>query len=238
MTDAIKTRLVRALLKALVLDQEDGLRAVALKAFEMIRDHSGLENKRAREAEGQVRFRMSEQIFEEVCHLHGGHLLEGGVIPHTDLRVFQPFMRFEVEGQGVILGLATMPARGLLPVKNKSRRAGVTVNYELSPRLDFDGSGPKIGDIFALLLVARDRESAGKIEEIALGVIDSEYESFLFYETLDEFLSGQSDAPVPVAPAPARPEGGSNVSLKEKVIPFVPPEEAGQKDEEDDAEKK
>lgn len=224
--DPIKNHLHYVLSKELLLDLEDRLRAEALKAFEMIRDHSGLDKKRAREAEGQTRFRMMEQGFEAVCRLHGGHLLEGGVIPNTELRVFQPFMRFEVKGQGVILGLASMPEARALPTKNKSRSAGVTINYELVPRLDLDGNGARAGDIFALLLVSRDRERPGKIEEIAVGVIDSKCEEFFFYEPLDKFLSEKIGTPhtTPEAPAPSTPVGAPVVSLKKRATPFVPPE--------------
>lgn len=226
MTLAGKTVLLKALHKDLLVELEDGLRAEALKAFEIVRDHTGLDKKRARESEGQLRFRMMERRFEEVCQTHGGRLLDGGVIPSTDLKVFQPFMRFEIEDRGIILGLAAMPEPKAVPNKNKSRLAGVSVNYQLTPRFDFDGSGPKVGDIFVLLLVARDRERAGKIEEVAIGVIDSNYESFLFYETLDVFLSGHADAP-PVAPEEAEPEPEAppaTVALRKQVTPFVPPE--------------
>lgn len=236
MADQIKNHLRRALHKGLILDLEDRVKAEAVKAFEMIRDHSGLDKKRAREAEGQARFRMMEQGFEEVCAFHGGHLLEGCVIPHTELKVFQPFMCFEVDGKGIILGLAAMPEPKTVPVKNKSRLAGVSLNYDLSPRLDLDGKGPKIGDVFGLLLVSRHREKAGQIEEIAVGVVDSKYESYLFYEPLDKFLSGHGDAPVaspkPSAPPAARP-AATTVSLKKVVIPFVPPEAPRREDEGD-----
>ena len=67
MTDPIKHRLRLVLHKDLLLDLEDRVRAEAVKAFEMIRDHSGLDKKRAREAEGQARFRMMEQGFEVLC---------------------------------------------------------------------------------------------------------------------------------------------------------------------------
>jgi hypothetical protein len=227
-------RLLRlALHKDLLLDLEDRVRAEAIKAFEMVRDRSGLDKKRARELEGQARFRMMEQGFEEVCAMHGGHLLDGGVIPDTELKVFQPFMRFEVESRGVILGLAAMPDRKTVPVKNKSRVAGVTLNYHLSPGFDFDGKGVKVGDVFGLLLVSRHREKAGAIEEIAVGVIDSSYSSFLFYEPLDKFLSGHGDAPIivdPVPPAP-KPSPAPAVKLKKGIKPFVPPETPKQDDE-------
>ena len=225
MTDRIKTHLRVALHKNLLLDLEDRLKAEAVKAHEMIRDHSGLGKKRAREAEGQARFRMMEQGFEEVCVLSGGHLLEGSLIPHTELKVFQPFMRFDVDGQGIILGLAAMPEPKTVPGKNKSRMAGVTLNYDLTPCLDLDGKGPKVGDVFALFLVSRHRERPGQIEEIAIGVVDSKYETYLFYEPLNTFLSGHADAPAdqPVAPAPAMAKPAS-VSLKKTVTPFVPPE--------------
>jgi hypothetical protein len=227
MTGQIKDSLRKALHKDLVLDLEDRVKAEALKAFEMIRDHSGLNKKRAREAEGQARFRMMEQGFEEVCALHGGHRLEGDLIPHTELKVFQPFMRFEVDGKGTILGLAAMPEPKLVPTKNKSRLAGVSLNYYLSPRLDLDGKGAKIGDVFGLLLVSRHREKAGQIEEVAVGVVNSEYDSYLFYEPLDKFLRGDgystSPAPEPSTPPMVGPRNAT-VSLKKVVIPFVRPE--------------
>lgn len=225
--------------KELLIDLEDRARAEAVKAFEMVRDRSGLDRKRARELEGQARFRMMEQGFEEVCALHGGRLLEGGLIPNSELKVFQPFMRFAVEKRGVILGLAAMPDRKVIPAKNKSRVAGVTLNYNLSPRFDFHGAGPKIGDIFALLLVSRHRDKSGLIDEIAVGVVDSNYSTFLFYEPLEKFLSGHADAPVrpvlPIAPMSGS-EKATTVTLKSNVTPFVPPE--APKRENEDEEKK
>ena len=172
MTNIVRRRMPPSVFKGSIQSHlEDRLRAEALQAFASVRDHFKLSTKRSRELEGQARFRMMEQGFEEVCELHGGHLLQGGIIPLTDLKVFQPFMRFEHDGQGFILGLTAMPEPKSLPAKNMSRRAGVTLNYNLTPRLDFDGAGPKIGDVFILLLVARDRNAAGQIEEIAIGVI-------------------------------------------------------------------
>ena len=234
MTGSLSRFLRLALTKELLLDLEDRLRAEAVKAFEMVRDRSGLEPRRARGLEGQARFRMMEQGYEDVCGLHGGRLLDGGVIPTTELQVFQPFMRFEVEGRGVILGLSAMPDRKTLPVKNKSRLAGVRLNYNVSPRFDFDGGGPKIGDIFGLLLVSRHKEKAGVIDEIAIGVVDSNFSCFLFYEPLDQFLSGHGDAaaPNPVSPTPSEsPATAPAVKLKKTIKPYVPPEAPNQDDE-------
>jgi hypothetical protein len=236
MTDKFRSLLRPVLPRELVIDLEDRIRADALKAHEVVRDgFEGLTRLRARQLEGQARFRVCEQGFEDVCALHGGHLLEGGLIPKTDLKIHQPFMRFEREGQGVILALASMPEAGTLPVKNKSRVAGVSINYELSLRLDFDGKAAKIGDVFAVLLVARDRERAGKIEEIAVGIIESTYEGFLYYEPIDEFLSGSETAAPSTAPttAPSVETERPKVTLKKVVKPFVPPEAPG--GEEDDA---
>jgi hypothetical protein len=225
MHDTIRGHLRVTLGKNLLIDLEDRVRAEAVKAFEMIRDHSGLDRKRAREAEGQARFRMWEQGFEEVCLSHGGRLLDGGAIPNTELKVFQPFVRFEQNEAGIILGLAAMPEPKSIPTKNKSRNAGVSLNYDLSPRLDLEGKGPKVGDVFALMLVSRHRERAGQIEEIAVGVIDSSYESYLFYEPLDTFLSGHGDAPSVDPLNPTSPSAALvKVSLKKNVKPFVPPE--------------
>jgi hypothetical protein len=235
----VRARLRHVLPRDLLIDLDDTVRAGSLKAHAVIRDHAGLKKKRnARGAEGQLRFRILEEDFETICALHGGRLLEGGVMPNTDLAIYQPFMRFEQDGQGVILALATMPATGELPAKNKSRVAGVTINYDLSLRLDLDGTGPKVGDIFAVLVVARDREQAGKIEEIALGVIESNYESYLYYEALDGVLADAADierddesTPPPETPAP-------RVTLKKVVKRFVPPEAPNPEDEEGGAEGK
>ena len=47
-------------------------------------------------------------------------------------------------------------------------------------------------------LVSRDHERAGKIEEVAIGVISSNYANFLFYEPVEKFLSGaESEADKP-----------------------------------------
>jgi len=224
MAISIKPHLRATLPRDLLLDLEDRVRAEASKAFKMIRDHSGLHKKRAREAEGQARFRMMEQGFEEVCVLHGGHPLDGGVIPNTELKVFQPFMRFDIKGKGVILGLAAMSDPKAVPLKNKSRLAGVTLNYHLSPRFNFDGKEATIGDIFGLLLVSRDREKAGQIAVIAVGIINSKYETYLFYEPLASFLSEHGGDPVPSPPTLSPPQPSITVSLKKGVKRFVPPE--------------
>ena len=231
MTLVFRRFLKLALHRELLLDLEDRLAAEAVKAHEMVRDHSGLRPKKARELVGQARFRMMEQGYEDVCALHGGSLLSRGMIPRSDLQVFQPFMRFEIEGQGVILGLSAMTEAGKIPVKNKSRLAGVTLNYDLEPTLDFNGQGPKIGDIFAMLLVSRDRGTPGQLEEIAVGIVDAKYASFLFYESLGKFLADEDHARETPTPGPA-PLLAPGVTLKRDVKPFVPPE-APKKDKEE-----
>ena len=227
MTIDLKATLIAALPKDLCIDLDDRVTAEAIKAFKMVRDHSGLDVKRGRALEGQARFRMMEKGFQEVCETHGGVILQNGIVPGTDLKVYQPFMRFEAKGTGIILGLAAMPEPSTLPYKNKSRIAGASLNYSITPRLDFDGTGPKIGDFFALFLIARDRTKGGRIEEIAIGVIDSEYENFLHYETLTSFMAGYVEDSNDVNEArlsiPKLKKTG--VTLKKKVEKFVPPEE-------------
>lgn len=223
MKELVRRRMPPPIFRSLLIDLEDRVRAGALHAHSSVRDHFKLSPKRARELEGQARFRMMEEGVEEVCKFYGGTLLQGGVVPLTDLKIFQPFSRFEYEGQGFILGLAAIPEPGSLPAKNMSRRAGVTLNYHLSPRLDLDGSGPQVGDIFILLLVARDRVAAGQIEEIAIGLIDSGYEQYLFYEPLQSYLQGYADGPIAPSPLPEGPSSGA-IHLKLGVAQFVPPE--------------
>lgn len=233
----LRARLRQVLPRELLIDLDDAVRAGSLKAHEVIRDHAGLKKKRnARGAEGQLRFRILEEDFETTCALHGGRLLEGGVMPNTDLAIHQPFMRFEQGGQGIILALASMPTTGELPAKNKSRVAGVAINYNLSLRLDLDGTAPKVGDIFAVLLVARDREQAGKIKEIALGVIQSDYRSYLYYEALDGVLADAADVDRDDRPTPPPETPVPTVTLKKVVKRFVPPEASNPADEEGGAE--
>jgi hypothetical protein len=63
------------------------------------------------------------------------------------------------------------------------------------------------------------------IEEIAIGVIGSDYEDFIFYESLDAFLSGYESAPV-VPDAPGGPDEGTGiVKLRQTRKLFIPPEE-------------
>lgn len=220
----IRRAIAECLPRDLLLDLEDRLAAEALKAFEVVRDHIPLNAKRGREAVGQIRFRLQEQGFEEVVAKHGGTIIEDGCIPGTDLKVFQPFARFAGGPVGVILGFASMPEPRKVPPKNQSRNAGVTVNFHLQPRLDFDGSAPKPSDIFVLFLVSRDRQRAGLIEEVAIGVIDSGYEDFIFYEPLDRFLTDYISPPSP-APDGGGDDGGPAVRLRALRKPFIKPED-------------
>ena len=191
----IRKAILEALPKELWLDLEDRHRAEALKAFEVVRKELPLSAKRSREAEGQIRFRLQEQGFEEVVQQHGGHLLIDGVMIGTDLKVFQPFAHFIGPNFGVILGFAAMPEPRKIPSKNRSRAAGVMLNVCLQPSLLQDENTPQSNDIFVLFLTARDRERAGMIEEIAIGAIGSDYKDFIFYESLDDFLSGYATKP-------------------------------------------
>lgn len=227
MTKQIRRRLLSILPRDLILDLFDAASARTLKAHELVRDGTDLSGRSARALEGQARFRLMEKGFQDVCENHGAHAVEGGVIPGTDLRFFQPFMRFGGPvKKGVILGFASMPARRELPGKNQSRMAGVSLNYHLTPRLDLDDYGPKLGDIFVLFLVARDRNRAGKVEEVAVGVIDSGYTTFLFYESVENFVAGY------VKPIPPTPTGSTKlVRLKAKRRPFTAPEKPASEDE-------
>lgn len=229
MIDRLRDAIKGALPRELLLDLEDRIVADALASFEVVRDHTRLDAKRAREAVGQLRFRMQEQGFHEVCELHGGLPLEDGLIPGSDLRVFQPFMRFQGDGVGVILGFASMPERRKIPNKNQSREAGVTLNYLVTPRLDFDGTGPKPTDIFVLFLAARDPARVGRVEEVAIGLIDSAYKDFVFYEPIEEFLTAYIAEPA--ADADSTPEAsGTLARLRREPTRFVPPEQAEEAD--------
>jgi hypothetical protein len=230
----LKPIISSCLSKDLVLDLYDAVSARALAAHEMIRDHAALDEKRARMVVGRVRFPMQEKSFEEVCQSHGGVKLDCDVVPGTDLKFFQPLFRFAGEDVGVILGFASMPEGGRLPAENMSRKAGVTVNFDIEPRLDFDGKGPKLGDIYVIFLVARDPARPGHVAEVAVGVINTEYDAFVFYEPVEDFFSGYGDRPSdPTRPddpdsGPAKPL----VTLKGGSRPFEAPESVPHNDNE------
>lgn len=222
----IRKAIIQAVPRGLFLDLEDRLRAEALKAHEIVQEKlSGLAAKRSREIEGNIRFRTQEQGFEEVVRSHGGQLLIDGILTGTDLKIFQPFVRFQGSDVGVILGFATIPEKRKLPSKNKSRSAGVTLNGWLQPTLFPDAGGPSPTDIFILFLTARDRCRAGRIEEIAIGVVGADFKDFIFYDSLDNLLNGYEDDSPEVPHGPVDPLcGGEVVKLRKTRKLFVPPE--------------
>lgn len=229
-SDEIKARTVGTLSRDLLIDLLDTAVARARQAHELIRDNTDLTGRSARGLEGQARFRLMERGFQKTCELHGGVQLEGDVIPGSDLRYYQPFMRFGGDQPGVLLGLASMPTPAELPAKNRSRLAGVTLNYYLTPRLDLDGDGriAKPGDIFILLLFARDPSQGGRLEEVAIGVVDAEYQGFLVYETVEKLMAAYAP---PSSEAETASEEPPLVRLKKTPKAFKPPEEPDSDDE-------
>lgn len=221
MTYEIKQRITSTLPRELVIDLFDVAVARTREAFELVRDNTDLSGRSARALEGQARFRLMEKGFQDTCEQHGGLRMDGDVIPGTDLRYYQPFMRFGSDKPGVLLGLASMPARSELPTKNRSRLAGVTLNYRLTPRLDLDGTtaSPQPGDIFVLLLFARDASRAGHVDEVAIGVIDAEYVGYLVYESVEKFLADYA-----TESASSAEESSALVKLKKVHRAFKPPE--------------
>lgn len=232
--DEIKTRIVSTLPRDLLIDLLDTAAARAHQAYKLIRDNTDLTGRSARGLEGQARFRLMEKGFQDTCELHGGVRLEGDVIPGTDLRYFQPFMRFGADGPGVLLGFASMPEPRELPAKNRSRLAGVSLNYRLSPRLDLEGGGrtAKPGDIFVLFLSARDPLQGGRLQEVAIGVIGADYSGFVAYETVEAVV--QAYAP-PATESEATPKLPPMVSLKKTPKAFKPPEQPDSESADDGA---
>lgn len=224
MIEHLKQRLVGCLPRGLVLDLMDMAPARARAANKLITEHTDLKGRSARGLEGQARFRLMEKGFQDACESHGGQALADGLIPGTKLRFFQPFMRFGGSEPGVILGLASMPARHEIPVKNQSRVSGVTLNYGLTPRLSLDERDPKPGDVFVLFLVARDPSRAGEIDEMAIGLINSKYDSYVFYEAVEPFFANYVDTTLPEDAPPERAQPKPLPKLKTQPKPFRPPE--------------
>ena len=223
--------------KELWIDLEDRHRGEAFKAHNVVKTNIPLNSKRSREVEGQIRFRLQEQGYEEVVQLHGGHLVDDGIMPGTDLRVYQPFARFQGPAVGVILGFAAMPEPRKMPAKNMSRGAGVSLNWHLQPSMFDDPKSLRPNDIFVLFLTARDRHNAGMIEEIAVGVIGADYKDFIFYESLEDFLRGYGES----GETPDGPDGsddrGAEVKLRKYRKLFLPQENRPDSDVHDRASK-
>jgi hypothetical protein len=221
--DDVKARIIACLPRDLMIDLFDDATARARQAYDLVANNTDLSGKSARGLEGQARYRLMEKGFESICAKFGALRLEGDIIPGTELRCFQPFMRFGGTSEGVVFGLASMPVRSELPTKNQSRSAGVTLNYHLTPRLDLevDGRIAKPGDVFALMLFARDPSKVGALQEVAIGVIDSNFKSYLVYIPIEEFLTVyvtiQPDAGTDAPPT---------VKLKKSPVPYRPPEES------------
>lgn len=231
--DDIKARIVSTLPRDLLIDLLDAAVARTRQAHELIRDNTDLTGRSARGLEGQARFRLMEKGFQDTCEMHGGTRLQGDIIPGTDLRYYQPFMRFGGDQPGILLGLASMPVSRELPIKNQSRLAGVTLNYHVVPRLDLeaDGGTAKPGDLFVLFLFARDPSQGGRLQEVAIGVIDAEYQSFLAYETVETFMGAYAPfATETELPSESRPI----VTLKKMPKAFKPPEQADSDETADD----
>ena len=74
----IRRTILDSVPKELWIDLEDRHRAEAFNAHNVVRTNIPLNAKRSREVEGQIRFRLQEQGYEEVVQLHGGHLVEDG----------------------------------------------------------------------------------------------------------------------------------------------------------------
>jgi hypothetical protein len=220
----IRRTILDTIPKELWIDLEDRHRAEAFKAHDVVKTKIPLNAKRSREVEGQIRFRLQEQGYEEVVQQHGGHLIEDGIMPGTDLRVYQPFARFQGPKTGVILGFAAMPEPQKMPAKNMSRAAGVSLNWHLQPSMFDDPKSVHADDLFVLFLTARDRKRAGMIEEIAVGVIGADYKDFIFYESIEDFLRGYGE----ITTAPDGRDGsddlGPDVKLRTTRRPFMPPE--------------
>lgn len=228
MIDSVANRLIDTLPRDLLIDLADMGITRARQAHDIIKNQTDLTGKRARGAEGQIRFRIMEQGFEQICESHGGTLLEGGIIEGSDTRIFQPFMRFSKNSEpGIILGLASMPSKGEIPVKNMSRSAGVILNYNLVPRLALDEKDPKPGDIFVLFLAARDPAKSGLIEEIAVGIIDAGYQDFLFYETMETFIARYAKPETTSLQHTEKAIQKPLVKLKRQAFSYIPPEADG-----------
>ena len=73
-----------------------------------------------------------------------------------------------------------------------------------------------------LLLCARDVAKGGRLEEVAMGVIDTEYQSFLAYEPIETLMA--EFAPPAVKPEPAPEASPPLVTLKKTRKPYKPPQ--------------
>lgn len=151
----------------------------------------GLTPRRRAKASGWLRYELLEQSLSDMTEMHGGIPLLDGVMPGTELRMYNPCYQFE----NVIVSRASISEPGLLPKKNLTRERGTSVNQFQQFPLELRGPLTPKADklIFVLILTARKFGDLSSAEEVAIAVIEDGYTQFSLYEPLETFIAGYNN---------------------------------------------
>jgi hypothetical protein len=206
--DQIRRNVPRAFLQ----DVLDSAPVVLRSAAEWAKK-GDLTPKRSAHVEAFARFQKLEQSFQELGEHHSGECMLGLEIPGTEQIFFQPMERFG----SVIVGISSQPEPGALPTKNKTRGGAASLNLFCTPTLPFGEEFLKEPDLYAAILVSRDKATRGKVRDVEVAVIDATFSRFVVRQPLKDFLASYPDAgsiTPPVAAVP--PPKGPLVKLKPK----------------------
>jgi len=210
-----------------ILDFEESVRAAGRLARTTVRDIPLGTRARPRIV-GQLRTAMIENGLIDIAHQTGFLGEEVGVVEGTKVYLHQAF----VQVGRIVAVRASMPAPGMLPNKNKSRKRLVEeLNRHIDGSADlFEATAGKpstTAPVAVFLLVCPDKRAEDGIGQIAIAIVDSRHDEFRFYETLEAFKSRYAPAPEIVEEPP--------LIARKQVAAFQPPEEASDCDIETDS---
>jgi len=216
----IRKCIPRDFLIDLLDDHDTAFRQASLATADL-----GLEKRRRIRAAGWTRFELLEQGMSNLCDLYGGFALPDGVLPGTELRLFNDCYVFG----DVLLGRASMVEAGSLPKKNLTRSRASTLNrFRQTTFLEPEAStGAKAPTVFVLILSSRDFSDLSKPGEIAVAVIEDGYNQFSMYQRLEDFIASYDDmTSADDVLGPGQPEAAIDpvqlVKPKARPIPFNP----------------
>ena len=225
MDDIIKQAITDSIPREFLLDFYEKTYTTFQKVDNTIRDEYQLKGSDASWASGLLRFINIQADFKLDAPKYEGIDVSKQYVetlPKMD-RIYQPFHLFENKksGPNVLLGFTSLLKSKQIPKYNLSRQTAIKLNKPIAPNPDlFDSSVPidttlANETIYVCLCVVRDNRSPASPAEIALGIIDPSYQTYIYYFLLKEILMIYSDKDA----NPAQNEK-PNLTLKKNALLF------------------
>jgi hypothetical protein len=209
--EALATELVQRLEQPELLDFIGKARSAASTAAKSATD-VGLTGAWRKRVTGMTHRGLCEDALDQVAKSMDATSFKG-TVPGTEVKVYQQ-VHFV---KGVLLGLASVPEPGELPVRNLTRsNLAQCINAHWEADLFGKRTAPPEIEVYALLLVCRDRKNLGDLQEVAIAVIAANYDKYLHYERLESFLRRYEPK--------EEPQPNVTPVMKKSVGTYVPPE--------------